>query len=486
MIGTEKRESPVMSFGEHKGKSLTSTFRRHRLRNPPTMLALRRWGMHGMVRTDACRLSVSRAGACCSTNKPWRMLSARPSSISARPAPVEKSTESEGLMSESFRSGIRRHDKQNPCPICRHDHGCATTADGLIFCLRSHGDIPGYLCLGEARDGMGGLYREVGDTRGMRLAGDPRPAPRAKAPRRETDEDRLDPVEIEQILARARRRSDHKERIAELAHERGVKAESLHALGYLWGPRVPTGVRVYDPRTEIWEPEYRDLHVYAYPLIGVDGEPCGIATLSQDGRKRMIYGSQLGIAEPWGWWERAESIGTIYAPEGAGDVSALWSMGLAAVGRPSNRAGAETLAERLRPLVEAGVRIVIVADRDEHGAGIDGARHTARIVADKLGIAVEVAYPPVKCKDSRAWLIQQAVALENAAALTEAGQRYEHGLEKVEIVAPAAAEPLANTPAEEPTAEPQVLTYCTQPRQPVLVQKKNASSAKSVGEYRFG
>ena len=89
--------------------------------------------------------------------------------------------------------------------------------------------------------------------------------------------------------------------------------------------------------------------------------------------------------------------------EGASDVAACVTMGLAAVGRPSNGAGAEDLAELLD-----GRAVLVVGERDGKPGGAwpgrDGAKSVAQQLAGRWGEPVPWTLPPLDTKDVREWL----------------------------------------------------------------------------------
>src|ERR1022692_3995732 len=57
-----------------------------------------------------------------------------------------------------------RASKGRPCPICRGDHACSETLDGLHFCHREHADgVPGYRYFGDSGNGFGMFRSESED-----------------------------------------------------------------------------------------------------------------------------------------------------------------------------------------------------------------------------------------------------------------------------------------------------------------------------------
>ena len=52
-------------------------------------------------------------------------------------------------------AGWIRASKGRRCPVCRGDHSCSVAPDGLTFCWRTHEDVPGWVYLGDSRNGFG-------------------------------------------------------------------------------------------------------------------------------------------------------------------------------------------------------------------------------------------------------------------------------------------------------------------------------------------
>jgi hypothetical protein len=164
------------------------------------------------------------------------------------------------------------------------------------------------------------------------------------------------------------------------AQQLGVTAYALRRLEMGWSNCPPVGV--------------------TFPLRSPTGNICGISVRSIDGSKRCIPGSALGsgLFVPEGL--NAQRV--LFLPEGASDTAALISVGLQAAGRPST----STRPELVRRFVmrHGFRRVVVVADRDAHGAGQSAATTLAQYF--KHFVRCDLLLPPVK--DVRQWIRQGA------------------------------------------------------------------------------
>jgi len=300
------------------------------------------------------------------------------------------------LGKEGAVSGIPwRASADEPCPVCGGDHACSALEDGLHFCLRRHEAVPGWRHLGDDPNQGFGLFRREGDGR--------RPEPPAVRPRRE-------PPDWSGLQRSLTDRKDVGERRRELAERLGpaVLSEVAARLGVGW--REATATRKGRPIPG----------VFTLPERDAEGRITGLATRDRDGNKRSLEGSRRGLLYPDGW----QQAPAVYVPEGASDVLALVSCGLAAIGRSTKYAGGDArhLARMLRGY-EGDV--VILAERDS-GGGLEGAlRHRAELKRI-LRRSVLVAFPPA-LKDARAWLNAAVPEWGHKAA----GERFAHGLEIV-------------------------------------------------------
>jgi putative DNA primase/helicase len=257
-----------------------------------------------------------------------------------------------------------------PCPVCGGDHKCSLGSGGLIICGRRDGPEPGFVRIGQANgDPQFTLYRAETDT------------PRGAEP----------PPAVGN--------ADWGTRAKDLARDlTSATAEALAA-----ALRIPPSVLTLLPLIGFGTDRSGDY--WSFPEADHAGRVTGIVRRYRtSGEKKMMKGGRRGLTVPDGWADRP---GPVHVPEGASDTLALTAAGLAAVGRPSDRAGADELA-RLLAGVPADRPIIAVGENDAKPGGRwpgrDGAVATARLVADALGRTVEVAVPPDGAKDVRAWL----------------------------------------------------------------------------------
>lgn len=160
------------------------------------------------------------------------------------------------------------------------------------------------------------------------------------------------------------------------------------------------------------------------------------------GEKKVRLGGNRGLSIPAGWRDRA---GPVFLVEGASDTIAISFAGLAAVGRPGNKAGIEHLAGLLRDL-PADRPLVVVGENDRkpptekhpegEWPGREGAEFTAGRLAAALGRPVLWALTPAPAKDVRAWLTDPVRA---SAPWAERGVE----LSAMLVAAAAGAEPVA-------------------------------------------
>ena len=283
--------------------------------------------------------------------------------------------------------------REHPCPVCEKPDWCTITADGgTIHCRRGQNlpAPPGYRL---ARRQPTDAARFVRDRGADALAYDPvvyRPA--VRVPKASPPPARDWPALAGECEAAA---GDHVER---LAADLGVSVEAVRALGVGWNGRA-------------WTIQNRD----------ATGTAIGLATRLPDGDKKYTRGSRQGLVYAPDSW--AQGDGPVLLVEGMSDTAALYGLGLAVIGRPSNTGGADLLIEMLATWPEDR-GIVVVGERDEKSDGSwpgrDGAIRTAERLADQLHRDIAWTLPPEPFKDSRAFVRSGAdaetVTFEYAAA----------------------------------------------------------------------
>ena len=268
--------------------------------------------------------------------------------------------------------GWVRVTDQSPCPICKRNDWCTYTGDGeVVLCMRVPSD------------------REQSAGGWVHYLDDPLPAvdvkPKAVIPPQECS-------------ALARRLYEHEKAAATreaLAETLGVSVASLEALRVGWGV------------------DYTGREWASFPSRRADGQIIGIVRrYLDDGEKRTYPGtSNAGVFCLPDWWK---TPGVIVVVEGGSDVAAAATVGVSAIGRPSNCGGAETIAEMLRLRAEFRP-VVVVAERDEKPgkrgfidscqSDCSGCPHCfpgrvgAERVASRLGVGW--CFPPEGSKDFR-------------------------------------------------------------------------------------
>ncbi len=279
--------------------------------------------------------------------------------------------------------GWHRVSCKRPCPICGKPDNCEVSDDeSVVWCGRVEE--------GSIQQNAGGqfLHRLNGDEESRnrsRVVAKPKSEPPRKP---NVDWQALAKVWFGAPSAASRRE--------ELASQLGVSAKVLRALcvGF-------------------------DGSAWTIPERDGAGIIIGINRRLHDGRKLRMKGSSSGLTFAKGW---DRSQGPIFLPEGASDVAALLTLELNAVGRPSNTAGTEMLAELLRSIPNDQL-IVVLAENDRkpaeklratHRADCQGCsqcwpgRYGAVETAKKLSVALDrtihFAFPPDGAKDVRDWL----------------------------------------------------------------------------------
>lgn len=146
--------------------------------------------------------------------------------------------------------------------------------------------------------------------------------------------------------------------------------------------------------------------LFVFPEKNHRGEVMGLSTRDHNGRKKFVYGGHHGLFIP----NDLDLTQTVVLPEGASDTAACLTLGIEAVGRPSNTGGINYLAELLRNVDD----VLVLGENDRTGdepegvdpPGIKGAKYTAKRLAELWGRPVRWALPPGVAKDLRSWLCE--------------------------------------------------------------------------------
>jgi hypothetical protein len=291
------------------------------------------------------------------------------------------------------RGDFQRTSKRNPCPICGQPGYCMTADEGAaVLCMRAFRD-------GLPTGGYRVIKRNVGpDKTGVILRRD-------------------DGLASDVIWDRKpRAKKDSKPKVSPAIWKQRAAAYQMHmgdqraALALILGVDEAALAALHCG----WRPERGD---WTFPERNAAGEIVGVSTRlaapGEDGiSKKMVPGSRHGLfyAESW-----AVGEGPILLVEGASDTAAAYSMGLAAVGRPSCTGGVEYLAEMLRD-VPTSRPIIVIGENDERDGkipgqkispGKNGAILTAKRLVEEMGREVAWAMPPAGAKDTREYLRQE-------------------------------------------------------------------------------
>ena len=224
-----------------------------------------------------------------------------------------------------------------------------------------------------------------------------------------------------------------REKLSELAAGLGVSVDSLRRL------------RVGFSRTD---------DAWTFPERNAAGELIGVSRRFQTGEKKRAHGASSGLTFADDW---CAGDGPILLVEGGSDVAACLTMGLNAIGRPSNTGGVAMLGELLATISpERQVIVIGERDRKRHETlkdsvrdrhspdcegcsvcfpGWFGATTTAKKLADIFGRSIAWVFPLDGAKDMRAWFLEH----RHEGTPEELGRRFVASLE-LTIVEPSRVE----------------------------------------------
>lgn len=309
-------------------------------------------------------------------------------------------------------SGWERYSNKAPCPICGGDKPCARAPSGQYHCHRTHQDVPGYTYLGDtpADGACGASGKFVAEGEYRRVDWTPRVPTAAGA-----FPDKAQAVEAKRakgaeaaasVMAHA---SSDPADLGEMAYTLRVPSAGLEDLGVQY---VPPG-QVEHPIVVTCL-----AGCWVFPERDETGRIIGLTqryTFSvNDTNKPQTTGSTRGcyfnLATDWA------TVDLLCVPEGGSDTAALLAAGIDAIGRPSAQGGGDILtavAAKLSP----DCKVVVMAEQDRHEnkagqmvwPGMDGAKATARKLANKLGRTVYIWLPEDGSKDVRDYLANQKI-----------------------------------------------------------------------------
>ena len=249
--------------------------------------------------------------------------------------------------------------RERACPICERRDWCLVSREGgpepvAAICPRTESPI--------RWGGAGWLHRLQGDA----------PRPRRRG------------VELEPVPVDHRREAERLARGANLdpvAASLGLPSSVLRRL------LVGFGEDFFGPFS-------------SWPQFDEELRVVGISLRRTDGSKRLRSGDRAGLHVPIDLPDDL-SRERILVVEGGSDAAAGLALGRLAVGRHSVLACFKELKRLLRRRRPGAISIV--ADREEHGAGLRGAEQLARVLS-VVSPDVRLVEPPPGVKDLRAWL----------------------------------------------------------------------------------
>lgn len=287
---------------------------------------------------------------------------------------------------EAFRSVSR--DK--PCAICAKPDWCRRSSDGAHECHRiSEPSINGLARIATTPKGFA-VYRASEAPRPEDVV-QPIARDRAGPPSTATDFTAVD---------RGFRSALTAERRVAVAAELGVSTGALEILGL--GAATASDLKRLRASGKGWRASYPTI-VSSFPECDATAATIGFCFRADDGRKGAPsgkVGGKRGLIIPASLPTRSDPVLLV---EGPTDVAASETLGLAAVGRPSNSGGGELVAQLL-----ARRTVLVVGENDQNPTG----SWPGRVGAEKLAIylantwkrSVRWTLPPEGIKDVRAYL----------------------------------------------------------------------------------
>lgn len=283
----------------------------------------------------------------------------------------------------------KRATKRQPCLVCGKPDWCCWTND-VVMCMRVESER-------RVETGCGvGFFHPRTDSIGPTfLSG----TTAKKSKPRPTDDELDDKWRVKCRAWQSGTRMRSSDCVVELAAKLCVSYASLILIEAGW-----------------------DGQAWTFPERSDTGHYLGVTRRFPDGRKVCATGSRRGLVYPSSICDPImpnldNFADTILLVEGASDVAACWTMGILAVGRPSNTGGVEYL-RKLIPHFNRDTKVIVLGECDRRrpprpiSCKVDGCLGCpecwpglfgAQYVAKSLGL--EWRMPPHGAKDVRSWMI---------------------------------------------------------------------------------
>ena len=253
--------------------------------------------------------------------------------------------------------GMRRVNRNRPCPICGKPDWCLISEDSsAVICPRIEQDS--VKRCGDA--GWLHILREETYSKHKSMDYRTRTIARISA---------TTPKNFSNLSEKYQNRLTL-EMLDQLSTSLGVSQESLNRLGVGW-----------------------DGQAYTFPMSNAEGNIIGIRRRFTDGHKVSVTSSKTGLFIP----ADLNMDNPLLICEGGSDAAAALDLGFNSIGRPNYCSKIEMTVRAVKMWDE----IIVVGDADKNG--IEGAEKIGKILAVHCQ-SVKVIFPPQGTKDLRDWL----------------------------------------------------------------------------------
>ena len=245
--------------------------------------------------------------------------------------------------------GWNRVSSQNPCPLCGKPDNCTVSDEGgAVWCGRIED--------GSVRQNAGGQFLHLQNERRIerQTMGWRSSSKQLGSAKR---------IDIPMVSTHWFKADYSVPKREELANVLGVSVASLLALHVGWNGKV-----------------------WTWPERDGFGNVIGVTQRYPDGSKRQLPGGQRGLIYSERW---SGDSGPLFLTEGGSDTAAALTIGINAVGRPSNLGGVQHLIQLLRNFPSER-DLIVLAEND-------------RRTADELSISIRSVHRDDCNGCSRCW-----------------------------------------------------------------------------------